>query len=245
MKKIKTYIQIIAVALLAFGGFFLIYRNIPQHDGVQLYFMDIFNSLMGAVVVALVTASIFIFQRKIESDDEKNLAIYEKKLALYEDLSTKLNEIIQDRKITEEEIAELKSIVFKVILIAGPSAGKKFYEVLVSLNNADSSQIDEPTMKEILAFVTLCRRDLEVLTELDSKEQENLESFLKQIIDDQRVVENISKSKRRFTDEHRRKVIQEYDEASSSEERQQVLLNYKLYPVQITTFRRKLERDSG
>jgi hypothetical protein len=78
MKKIKTYIQIIAVALLAFGGFFLIYRNIPQHDGVQLYFMDIFNSLMGAVVVALVTASIFIFQRKIESDDEKNLAIYEK-----------------------------------------------------------------------------------------------------------------------------------------------------------------------
>ena len=168
-----------------------------------------------------------------------------KKLALYEDLSTKLNEIIQDRKITEEEIAELKSIVFKVILIAGPSAGKKFYEVLVSLNNADSSQIDEPTMKEILAFVTLCRRDLEVLTELDSKEQENLESFLKQIIDDQRVVENISKSKRRFTDEHRRKVIQEYDEASSSEEQQQVLLNYKLYPVQITTFRRKLEKDSG
>ena len=69
MTNTKTFIQIILVAIAAFAAFFFIYVNIPQQNGIQLYFMDIFNSLMGAVVVALVTASIFIFQRRIESDD--------------------------------------------------------------------------------------------------------------------------------------------------------------------------------
>jgi len=245
MKKIKTYIQIAIVAVLAFVGFFLIYRNSPQHDGIQLYFMDIFNSLMGAVVVALVTASIFIFQRRIESDDDKNLAIYEKKLALYEGLSTRLNQMIQDQKITDDELSELKSYIFKVILIAGPEAGKKFYDVIVSLNDAENSQIDEPTMRAILDFVTLCRRDLEVLRDISVKEQNSLEAFLKDMINDQNVDDNISKPKRRFTDDHRRKVVKEYDDANTTEERQQVLTKYKLYPVQITTFRRKLEKQNN
>ena len=108
MRNVKTFIQIIVVALIAFAAFFLIYQNIPSQDGTKLYFMDIFNSLMGAVVVALVTASIFIFQRKIEADDEKNRVIYEKKLSLYEQIASTLNHVIRDSKITEKELEELQ-----------------------------------------------------------------------------------------------------------------------------------------
>ena len=99
MRNVKTFIQIIVVALIAFAAFFFIYQNTPSQNGTKLYFMDIFNSLMGAVVVALVTASIFIFQRKIKADDEKNRVIYEKKLSLYEQIASTLNHVIQDSKI--------------------------------------------------------------------------------------------------------------------------------------------------
>ena len=122
--------------------------------------MDIFNSLMGAVVVALVTASIFIFQRKIEADDEKNRVIYEKKLSLYEQIASKLNEIIQDNKISEKELQNLQLFSFKVVLIAGPKAAEKFNEMLVNLRNDSGSDIEDSTKQAIVDFITLSERTL-------------------------------------------------------------------------------------
>jgi len=240
MKKFKTFIQLFSVALIAFFAFFLIYRNIPQGNGIQLYFMDIFNSLMGAVVVALVTASIFIFQRKIESDDEKNRSIYEQKLSLYLELSSKLDSVIQDNKITEKELSELQALVFRVILVAGPSAGKKYFEMLLNIKSGVGNQIDETLMSEILNFVATCRRDLEVLVDLGNEQQKELESFLHQMMNDERMVENISRKKRTFDDKHRKMVLNEFDAAETAEEKEEVLRKYKLYPVQINTFRKTL-----
>lgn len=116
----------------------------PSQDGIKLYFTDIFDSLMGAMVVALVTASIFIFQRKIEADDEKNRVIYEKKLALYEQIASTLNHVIQDSKISEKELEELQLFFFKVVLIAGPKVAEKFNDMLIGLEGVrDSFESDD------------------------------------------------------------------------------------------------------
>jgi hypothetical protein len=242
MTNTKTFIQIILVAIAAFAAFFFIYVNIPQQNGIQLYFMDIFNSLMGAVVVALVTASIFIFQRRIESDDEKNRAIYEKKLALYEELASKLNEIIQDKKISDAEVQELHSFTFKIFLIAGPKAGEQFIEVLANLSDGVSQQIEKTSLKSILDFIALCRRDLEVLKDIEQGQKQELENFLKRITSDERIAESLSGTRRKFNDSFRRAVVDEYDAAATPDERAATLQKYKLWPVQITTFRRKLEK---
>ena len=242
MKNYKTFFQLFSVALIAFLAFFLIYQNIPQGNGTQLYFMDIFNSLMGAVVVALVTASIFIFQRKIESDDEKNRSIYEQKLSLYLELSSKLDAVIQDNKITDKELSELQALVFRVILVAGPAAGEQYFKLLVNIKSGVGSQIDERLMAEILRFVATCRSDLEVLVDLGSEQQKELKSFLEQMAKDERTVENISRKKRTFSDEHRRLVLSEYDAASTADEKEAVLRKYKLYAVQINTFRDTLAK---
>ena len=178
MRNTKTFIQIFGVAFIAFAAFFFIYQNIPSQDGIKLYFTDIFNSLMGAMVVALVTASIFIFQRKIEADDEKNRVIYEKKLSLYEQIASKLNEIIQDNKISETEIQNLQLFSFKVVLIAGPKAAEKFNEMLVNLRNDSGSVIEDGTKQTIVDFITLSREDLDVLADIDSKQKTEISDFL-------------------------------------------------------------------
>ena len=245
MANTKTFIQIILLAIAAFAAFFFIYVNIPQQNGIQLYFMDIFNSLMGAVVVALVTASIFIFQRRIESDDEKNRAIYEKKLELYEELASKLNEIIQDKKVSDAELQDLHSFTFKIFLIAGPKAGEQFLEVVANLTDSAGQQIDRPSLKSILDFIALCRRDLEVLKDIEQGQKQELENFLKRITSDDRVADSLSRTRRTFNDSFRRTVVNEYDAASTTDERAAILQKYTLWPVQINTFRRKLEKANS
>lgn len=242
MKNVKTFIQIIAVAVIAFAAFFFIYQNIPFQDGTKLYFMDIFNSLMGAVVVALVTASIFIFQRKIEADDEKNRVIYEKKLALYERIASTLNHIIQDSKISDKELTELQLFFFKVVLIAGPKAAEKFNDMLVNLKNCSNSEIDDETMQTILNFITLSRMDLDVLADIEAQQREEIGHLLKKLSEDRRVVQNITRKKRTFTDDFRRQVLKEHEEATSPEAKEAVLKEHQLYPVQLNTFRKTLEK---
>ena len=246
MRNVKTFIQIIVVALIAFAAFFFIYQNIPSQDGTKLYFMAIFNSLKGAVVVALVTASIFIFQRKIEADDEKNRVIYEKKLSLYEQIASTLNHVIQDSKITEKELEELQSFFFKVVLIAGPKAAEKFNDMLINLKNCSNSEIDDDTMQTILNFITLSRMDLDVLADIDAKQREEIGHLLRKLLEDKRVVQNITRKKRTFGDPFRKQVLKEYDDAISSDAKEEVLRRYKLYPVQLKTFRKTLQsRKSG
>ena len=242
MRNVKTFIQIIVVALIAFAAFFLIYQNIPSQDGTKLYFMDIFNSLMGAVVVALVTASIFIFQRKIEADDEKNRVIYEKKLSLYEQIASTLNHVIRDSKITEKELEELQLFFFKVVLIAGPKAAEKFNDMLINLKNCSNSEIDDDTMQTILNFITLSRMDLDVLADIETNQREEISQLLKKLLGDRRVVQNIIRKKRTFTDGFRKQVLEEYEKAASPEAKEAVLKKHQLYSVQLNTFRKTLEK---
>jgi hypothetical protein len=246
MRNTKTFIQIFGVAFIAFAAFFFIYQNIPSQDGIKLYFTDIFNSLMGAMVVALVTASIFIFQRKIEADDEKNRVIYEKKLSLYEQIASTLNHVIQDSKISEKELEELQLFFFKVVLIAGPKAAEEFNNMLINLKNCSDSEIDDETMQTILNFITLSRMDLDVLADIDTKQREEIGHLLKKLSEDRRVVQNITRKKRTFTDDFRKQVLKEYDDASSSDAKDEVLRRHKLYQVQLNTFRKTLKsRKSG
>ena len=82
MSKLR-FLWIPIIAFFAFFFYFIIYTNLPINDGEQL-FSNVLSGLMGAVVVALVTASIFIFQQKIEADEQKERLMYEKKLVLYQ-----------------------------------------------------------------------------------------------------------------------------------------------------------------
>ena len=93
MSKLR-FLWIPIIAFFAFFFYFIIYTNLPINDGEQLFFSNVLSGLMGAVVVALVTASIFIFQQKIEADEQKERLMYEKKLVLYQKVHSFLKNMI-------------------------------------------------------------------------------------------------------------------------------------------------------
>jgi hypothetical protein len=65
----KQFLWIPLIALLSFIFYYIIYNNFYNDSGEQIFFSNILNGFMGAVVVALVTASIFIFQHQVQSED--------------------------------------------------------------------------------------------------------------------------------------------------------------------------------
>ena len=85
---------------------------------------------MGAVVVALVTASIFIFQQKIEADEQKERLMYEKKLVLYQKVSKELSEALADGELSIGEIQTLRKFEYELILIAKKPVAEAFLSLI-------------------------------------------------------------------------------------------------------------------
>ena len=146
----KQFLWIPLIALLSFIFYYIIYNNFHNDSGEQIFFSNILNGFMGAVVVALVTASIFIFQHQVQSEDEKNKSIYEKKLNLYLKISQLLPKIIITKEntpeISPENFEYLNEMYFEVFLIAGPETAKSFRSILEARNNLsnnDKTVIDD------------------------------------------------------------------------------------------------------
>ena len=134
MKKFNASILIILILFFALAGFYLIYVNNPSMSGEQSFFNNLINSLMGAMVVALVTASIFIFQSRIEGDKEKEKYIYQKKLELYQNLARTISRINNDGKIKKISLDELKNFKLEIDLLAD----KDLVELYLKFINSDS-----------------------------------------------------------------------------------------------------------
>ena len=115
MSKLR-FLWIPIIAFFAFFFYFIIYTNLPINDGEQLFFSNVLSGLMGAVVVALVTASIFIFQQKIEADEQKERLMYEKKLVLYQKVSKELSEALADGELSIGEIQTLRKFEYELKL---------------------------------------------------------------------------------------------------------------------------------
>ena len=87
--------------------------------------------------------------------------------------------------------------------------------------------------------------DLDVLADIDTKQKEEIGNLLKKLSEDKRVVQNITRKKRTLSADFRKQVLKEYDDASSSDAKEEVLPRHKLYPFQINAFRKILQKKSG
>ena len=142
---------------------------------------------MGAIVVALVTASIFIVQNQIQAEDDKNKSIYEKKLNLYQKISQLLAKRLLAKSDNKDEIdSNLREMYFEVFLIAGHETSKSFRSIL------EAEDINE----KIDDFIHKARKDLDVLTN---------ENFQKSDFFDESVT-NIMK-KRKFSDKEKKNLL--------------------------------------
>ena len=130
---------------------------------------------MGTVVVALVTASIFIFQQKIEADEQKESLMYEKKLVLYQKVSKELSEALADGELSIGEIQTLRKFEYELILIAKNPSLKTFLSLIQGeeFDQEKSGELGTYLKTSIMEFLTEARRDLDVLSHASDTEMQN------------------------------------------------------------------------
>lgn len=211
----KSFLWLLLIALLSLIFYYIIYNNFHNNNGEQIFFSNILNGFMGAIVVALVTASIFIVQNQIQAEDDKNKSIYEKKLNLYQ----KISQLLAKRLLAKNDIKEidsnLREMYFEVFLIAGHETSKSFRSIL------EAEDINE----KIDDFIHKARKDLDVLTN---------ENFQKSDFFDESVTDIMKK--RKFSDEEKKKIVIEYNKA---DDKKVVLEKYSLYYSQISDWKKK------
>ena len=117
---------------------------------------------------------------------------------------------------------------FEVFLIAGPETAKSFRSILEAnnnLSNNDETVIDD-VYKNIDDFIHEARKDLEVLTNDNSQKSD----FFKDS-----VVTIMKKPvKRKFSDEMKKKILDEYNTAVKKRD---VLQKYNVYYSQISSWK--------
>ena len=179
MKKVNASILIILILFFALVGFYLIYVNNPSMSGEQSFFNNLINSLMGAMVVALVTASIFIFQSRIEGDKEKEKYIYQKKLELYQNLARTISRINNNKKVTEESLNELRSFGLEIDLLADEDLLVKYNKFINSDSFKEAKKISLDFNSFTIDIISLSRTELDVLQSVPLEKRSQVEQVIK------------------------------------------------------------------
>ena len=227
MSKLR-FLWIPLIAFFAFLFYFIIYSNLPGSDGEQLFFSNVLSGLMGAVVVALVTASIFIFQQKIEADEQKERLMYEEKLRLYQKVSQILSEALADGELTIEEIQRLRKFEYELILIAKKPVAEAFLSLIQKSEGFDPEQSGELgayLKSSIMEFLTEARKDLDVLSHASDTEE------MQRWLGNKDTQDNLTKTIRRsFTEQQRLSILKEWRIAKV---KTAILKKYKVYDSQV------------
>ena len=182
MRNFKLSFLFIIIAIIAFTGFYLVYFNNSSVSGSETFFDELINGLMGAMVVAIVTASIFIYQNTIEGNKEKERFIYEKKLDLYQTLARKISRITSDKKISKNELDELNYFSLEIDLVADEDLINKFQELIDKCSNLIDKKISDDIEELIREVIGLARLELEVLksVSITKEKKDNLERAIQQ-----------------------------------------------------------------
>ena len=189
MKKVNASILIILILFFALVGFYLIYVNNPSMSGEQSFFNNLINSLMGAMVVALVTASIFIFQSRIEGDKEKEKYIYQKKLELYQNLARTISRInnvknvteeSNVKNVTEESLNELRSFGLEIDLLADKDLLVKYNKFIDFINSDSFKTANSDSFKDFtIDIISLSRTELDVIQSVPLQKRSQTEQVIK------------------------------------------------------------------
>ena len=93
---------------------------------------EIFSSLSGAAIVAVITLLLLEGQTKSENEVQQNTAIFRKKLEIYQEFLKNLNVIVVKRKLSEEDKVNLQ---FQVAYISIHTDSKRLKTISEQVNS--------------------------------------------------------------------------------------------------------------
>lgn len=110
-RNLLTYIGILFILSLSLFIFIQIYST-EEQDGILKVVEEINNGAIGAILTAFVTVLLLQGQTDSEVKREQDITIFQNKVATYANFTNKMWSMLNDEKITVDEINELRSILF-------------------------------------------------------------------------------------------------------------------------------------
>lgn len=133
LKQIGHFFAIFVIVLLALAICLYVF-HIPAFYPQILAIIA--SACLGAGVTAWITKSLLASQKKSEEDKEKNIKIYENKIAVYSEFISKLWKTMADGYLNEDELRDIRSEVFnKLIFYLGIDDIKKLSDEIIRIKD--------------------------------------------------------------------------------------------------------------
>ncbi len=174
LKPKKETTQLILAFTLAgvviFG--YLLFRFILQNSESHPITFELFAALIGFTLTVLTTSLLLHRQTEAELSKEENIQFLNLKMKIYLELVEQLQDVIAKRKITPEDVIELRLLNQKIAFIASPdviTAFNRFVRLFAQkayLGKISDQDIDQ-LLDEMSHLAIVIRQDL---FRLDTKE---------------------------------------------------------------------------
>lgn len=157
----KTFVRLLVGCLLLlalFVGVATLSGSWPGSDAAS----QILSALAGAVVAAIITLFLLLGQTSSEEKKERNTKVFEEKLRIYQAFLGKMNEIIRDKKINEEEVIDLQFQVSSIDMHTSSEHIKVISEHVAKIVRNINDQKDDgfSLLEELFAINETFREEL-------------------------------------------------------------------------------------
>ena len=261
MRSPLIFLSVFLFTIFVLTGFYLIYSNSALINGEQEFFNNLINSFLGASVLAIVTAAIFIFQDHIENKRQKQNLIYKNKIEFYK----KLNDIVSSfstTKITDKNWIEFKNLEYGFILIDSEAEPYKKHQDLWRHLQKEFDKLPESDgdTEVFIRFTDDLQdkfRDLfscigdDLIKDSNLPEKEILKK--KEVIKDYRethlfdTFRSIESKRKKWTDEEKKKVCKIYRDFKGSPELAEKMAEHQIYanyPQRVSHFEKSLKKKA-
>lgn len=168
IKKYLSAALVILVGFSSFLGFKPFFEGIT--DNVAQQFI---SATFGSIFASILTMFLLNQQTEIEERAQKNQKVFDEKVTLFKEIINALNDIFEDKKITNQELSKLEFILIRLTMLASDRTIEKFkdlYQYFLSdeRNRDDEGNIvlhsleilDKNKHNILLDFTSQCRLEL-------------------------------------------------------------------------------------
>ncbi len=168
---LRKNVWLLLLAIVVVFGY-LLFRFVLRQSADHPITYELYAALIGFVLTVLTTSLLLHRQTEAELAKEENIQFLNLKMKIYLELIEQLQDVVSKRRITPEDVIELRMLNQKIAFIASPDVLRAFnrfvyrFAVLAEKDTIADADIDE-LLDEMSRLAIFIRKDL---FRLDSRE---------------------------------------------------------------------------
>ena len=185
MRRSGNIFILVLTAVTFVGGYFFLRYAYKVTDSLP-FTQEIVLIILGTVATVLITSLLLNKQTAVELQKEQNVKFLELKSKTYEQLISKIEDIVLVENISDDDIIRLQFITHRLAIFSSPPVLEEFHRFLEAVNmvarDRNISTEDSKALSESLANLTVKIRE-DLLGESDLFSGHSLDMIKRQIIE--------------------------------------------------------------